>query len=304
MYDEPFADSSQIPTYLVSRFAREQVTVALTGDGGDELFGGYNRHVLAPRLWEQMRKVPRPLRAMAGSPLGRVPPQVWSGAARLMHRRAQPRFGASLHKALNVAATATTFDEIYGSFRDEWSFAGSPVPDGEGGLPFDLDLGRQAANAARMMYCDAVTYLPDDVLCKVDRASMAVSLETRVPFLDDRVAEVAARIPLSMKIRDGRGKYILRKLLDRYVPSALVDRPKAGFAVPVGEWIRGPLRGWAEELLDPRSLRAAGWFDADAVSARWSRHLSGREDATAALWAVLMFQAWLREQTTANAAAA
>jgi asparagine synthase (glutamine-hydrolysing) len=151
---------------------------------------------------------------------------------------------------------------------------------------------------------DHLSYLPDDVLCKVDRASMAVGLETRVPFLDHRVAEVAARIPLSMKIRDGRGKAILRKLLDRHVPRHLVDRPKAGFALPVGEWLKGPLRSWAEELLDARSLRADGWFDAEAVGARWRNHLSGREDATAALWSVLMFQAWLREQRVDNAAAA
>jgi asparagine synthase (glutamine-hydrolysing) len=154
------------------------------------------------------------------------------------------------------------------------------------------------------MYCDAVSYLPDDILCKVDRASMAVGLETRVPFLDHRVAEAAARIPLAMKIREGRGKYILRKLLDRYVPRQLVDRPKAGFAVPVREWIKGPLRGWAEELLDPRRMRIEGWFDDDAVSARWRDHLNGRHEATAALWSVLMFQAWLREQDTANAVAA
>jgi asparagine synthase (glutamine-hydrolysing) len=154
------------------------------------------------------------------------------------------------------------------------------------------------------MYCDAVSYLPDDILCKVDRASMAVALETRVPFLDHRVAEVAARIPLSMKIREGRGKCILRKLLDRYVPRELVERPKTGFAVPVGEWIKGPLRDWAQELLDERKMRIEGWFDADVVNARWQDHLSGRRDSTAALWAVLMFQAWLHEQQAVSAVAA
>ena len=162
----------------------------------------------------------------------------------------------------------------------------------------------ERAEGSRAWDVDGNSYLPDDVLCKVDRASMGVSLETRVPFLDHRVAEVAARIPLSMKIRDGRGKAILCKLLHLYVPRHLVDRPKAGFAVPVGEWLKGPLRGWAEELLDPRSMRADGSFDAGAVGLRWRNHLSGREDATAALWSVLMFQAWLREQRGANAAAA
>ena len=305
MYDEPFADSSQIPTYLVSRFAREQVTVALTGDGGDELFGGYNRHVLGPRLWQNMQKVPRPLRSVAGSSLGRLPSQLWTSAAGLLPGRRHPHLGARMQKALNVAASASSVDDVYRSFLDEWSFASPPVVGaGNEELPFDLDVGDGAPDAVRMMYCDAVSYLPDDILCKVDRASMAVGLETRVPFLDHRVAEAAARIPLATKIREGRSKYILRKLLDRYVPRQLVDRPKAGFAVPVGEWIKGPLRGWAEELLDPRRMRIEGWLDDDAVSARWRDHLNGRHEATAALWSVLMFQAWLREQDTANAVAA
>jgi asparagine synthase (glutamine-hydrolysing) len=151
------------------------------------------------------------------------------------------------------------------------------------------------------MCCDARSYLPDDILCKVDRASMAVALETRVPFLDHRVAEVAARIPLSMKIRNGRGKLILRNLLNRHVPRNLVERPKTGFAVPVGEWIKGPLREWAEGLLDPRSLQQEGWFESDVVTARWRDHLAGRRDSTAALWAILMFQAWLREQKAERA---
>ena len=154
------------------------------------------------------------------------------------------------------------------------------------------------------MYSDAVSYLPDDILCKVDRASMAVSLETRIPFLDHRVAGLAARLPIHMKVGNGGGKLILRKLLDRYVPRGLVDRPKAGFAIPVGQWMRKPLRDWAEDLLDPRSLSAEGWFDADMVTARWKAHLNGREDAAGALWSVLMFQAWLREQAMPSAAAA
>jgi asparagine synthase (glutamine-hydrolysing) len=154
------------------------------------------------------------------------------------------------------------------------------------------------------MYCDAVTYLPDDILCKVDRASMAVSLETRVPFLDHRVAELAARIPLSMKIRDGRGKSVVRKLLHGLVPRDLVERPKAGFAIPVGEWIKGPLRLWAEDLLDARGLRQAGWFDPELVRRRWDDHLSGRRDSTEALWAILMFQAWLKEKSGSSFVAA
>ncbi|MEO5613203.1 MAG: asparagine synthase C-terminal domain-containing protein, partial [Sphingomicrobium sp.] len=189
------------------------------------------------------------------------------------------------------------FDELYASFLDEWSFEQSPVHGGEGaGAGWDMALSDQAPDTLRMMYCDAVSYLPDDILCKVDRASMAVSLETRVPFLDHRVAELAARIPLHMKVRGGTGKHILRKLLHREVPRALIDRPKAGFGIPVGEWLKGPLRPWAEDLLDPARMGQEGWFDAAIVQRRWLDHVSGRRDSTPALWALLMFQAWLRAQ--------
>jgi asparagine synthase (glutamine-hydrolysing) len=279
---------------LVSRFAREQVTVALTGDGGDELFAGYNRHFAAPRLWQQLQRVPQSLRAVTGSPLGRLPSRLWSDVARLVPGRHQPHIGGKVQKALRVAASAGSFDEVYCSFLDEWSHERSPVLGGKGAQAgFDLNVGPGTSDAVRMMYCDAVSYLPDDILAKVDRASMAVALETRVPFLDHRVAELAARIPLDLKIRDGRGKHILRKLLYSLVPRDLVDRPKAGFGVPVGEWIKGPLRPWAEDLLDPGLIRGQGWFDADTITARWRQHLSGQRDSTPALWAVLMFQSWL-----------
>jgi asparagine synthase (glutamine-hydrolysing) len=305
MYDEPFADSSQIPTHLVSHFAREQVTVALTGDGGDELFAGYNRHFAAPRLWQHLRRVPQPLRAVSGSSLGKVPSQFWSGVGRVLPGRRPGHFGGKVQKALRVAASARNFDEVYCSFLDEWSSEPSPVlGGGDDDLRFDLDIGVDAPDAVRMMYCDGVSYLPDDILAKVDRASMAVALETRVPFLDHRVAELAARIPLDMKVRGGRGKHILRELLYGMVPRELVERPKAGFGIPVGQWIKGPLRPWAEELLDPGRLRAEGWFDAQAVSRRWRDHLSGVRESTPALWAILMFQAWLDAERGSAAAAA
>ena len=289
MYDEPFADSSQIPTHLVSRFAREQVKVALSGDGGDELFAGYNRHVMAPDLWRRLRMLPRAVRALAGPPLSKLPPALWN-AAPGAHA---PNFGAKVQKALRIAGGARTFDEVYESFLDEWALEPSPVLGArKTDNRFDMDLAVGAPDTLRMMYCDAVTYLPDDILCKVDRASMAVSLESRVPFLDHRVAELASRIPLSMKIRDGQGKYILRKLLHRQAPAALFDRPKAGFGIPVGEWIKGPLRPWAEELLDRDRLSREGFFDANAVDRRWRQHLSGQRESAPAIWAVLMFQAW------------
>jgi asparagine synthase (glutamine-hydrolysing) len=296
MYDEPFADSSQIPTFLVSRFAREQVTVALTGDGGDELFAGYNRHFAAPQIWQQLRKLPKPLRSAIGSPLSRLPSQFWHSAAGLLPGRRRPHLGGKIQKGLRVAGSVSNFDQLYSSFLDEWSFEESPVRGGEGEAGWDMDCADQAPDTVRMMYCDAVSYLPDDILCKVDRASMAVSLETRVPFLDHRVAELAARIPLDMKVRGGTGKHILRTLLQQEVPRALIERPKAGFGIPVGEWMKGPLRPWVEDLLDPARMAGEGWFDAGIVQRRWQDHLNGRRDSTPALWALLMFQAWLREQ--------
>ena len=305
MYDEPFADSSQIPTFLVSRFAREQVKVALTGDGGDELFGGYNRYVTAPQLWQQLRRLPQPLRSAIGSPLSRLSSQFWNGAVWLLPGRRRPHLGGKIQKGLRVAGSVRDLDELYASFLDEWSFEDSPVRGGDGAAPdWDMDIGHDAPDVLRMMYCDAVSYLPGDILCKVDRASMAVSLETRVPYLDHRVAELAARIPLQMKVRSGRGKHILRELLYREVPRELFDRPKVGFAVPVGEWIRGPLRSWAEDLLDTSRMAGEGWFDPAIVQRRWRDHLSGQRDSTPALWAVLMFQSWLREQRQPLSAAA
>ena len=306
IYDEPFADSSQIPTYLVSRFARQQVKVALTGDGGDELFGGYVRHFAAPDLWRRARRLPRPLRSAAGATLGRIPSSFWNAAREILPGQAQPHFGAKMQKATQVLGSAGSFDDVYASFLDEWSVEGrSPVRGGEEiEMPFDLEVGMPAPDALRVMYCDAISYLPDDILCKVDRASMAVSLEARVPFLDHRVAEIAARIPLGLKLRDGFGKHIIRELLYRHVPRELFDRPKTGFAVPVAEWIKGPLRGWAEDLLDERRMTDEGWFDPALIQRRWRDHLSGRRSSPQALWAVLMFQSWLRQENTAVAAAA
>jgi asparagine synthase (glutamine-hydrolysing) len=295
MYDEPFGDSSQIPTHLVSRFARKQVTVALTGDGGDELFGGYNRHILAPQIWKQLRRLPRPLRVLGGAWTSHLSSSFWSRAAELFGRGGSPNFGSKVQKGLRLLGSARSCYDIYESFLDEWSQERSPVQGGAFGPErFNLSIVSGAPEAVQMMACDAVTYLPDDILCKVDRASMAVSLETRVPFLDHRVAEFAARIPLSMKIHGGLGKKILRDLLYREAPRSLFERPKAGFGVPVGEWIKGPLRPWAEDLLNPRSMAMEGWFDPQIVQRRWRDHLNGRRDSTPALWTVLMFQAWYR----------
>lgn len=299
MYDEPFADSSQVPTYLVSRFAKGDVTVALTGDGGDELFGGYNRHVLGPALWDRLAPVPAAIRAL-GRPLGAFPQRWWE----LLVRSGPKGTGAArIARGLRVATSARNADDVYRAFTDEWAFEQNPVL-GAAAIPGpELNL-KGAAAAERMMLGDALGYLPDDILCKVDRASMAVSLETRVPFLDHHVAAVAARVPLGMKISGGKGKVIVRKLLNRYVPPSLTDRPKAGFGIPVGEWLRGPLKPWADDLLSEARLRRTGIFDVGAVRRRYLAHQSGHRDSTAALWSVLMFESWLEAQPTGLAQAA
>jgi asparagine synthase (glutamine-hydrolysing) len=304
MYDEPFADSSQIPTYLVSRFARDEVTVAITGDGGDELFGGYNRYLGTALAWSYFSRLPAPARKVLGTSIGKMPPGGWNALVQLLPGgRGQPaHFGDKVRKTFRTMGNASSLEDLFASLVHEWGEGAGPVlglDPSELQDPIDLDLGVAAPDAVRMMYGDATSFLPDDVLCKVDRASMAVSLETRAPFLDHRLAELAARIPLSMKIRGNRGKLILRRLLYRQAPAALFERPKKGFMVPVGEWIRGALRPWAEELLDERRLSEEGFFDAAQVRARWHDHLSGRRDAKFELWSVLMFQAWLDQHRSA-----
>ncbi len=300
MYDEPFADSSQIATHLVSRLAREHVTVALSGDGGDELFGGYNRYLSTARLWAYLEPFPLSVRAAIGGLLASFPPTIWNTLiAALPTGRRPAHFGSQVQKAFATVRDARTLEDVVARFLDDWNGAGSPVLPAAP-LPerckFDLALGPKAPDVIRMMYSDAVSYLPDDILCKIDRAAMAVSLETRVPFLDHRVAEIAAKIPLSMKIRGGSGKLILKRLLHRHAPKMLFDRPKVGFAVPVGEWIKGPLREWAEDLLDPATISSEGYWDATMIAERWRLHLAGGRDSAQALWTVLMFQAWKRAQ--------
>lgn len=295
MYDEPFADSSQIPTYLVSRLAREHVTVALSGDGGDELFAGYNRYLGTARAWGQIKRLPQPARRMLGGLLESVPPAAWNGLVRALPSGQRPaHFGNRVRKAFATMSSARNLDDLVAHFLDEWDVNSPVLPPASlaDESAYDMALAPGAPDITRMMYCDTTSYLPDDILCKVDRAAMATSLETRVPYLDHRVAEFAARIPVSMQVRGTTGKTILRQILYRHAPPALFDRPKAGFAVPVGEWIRGPLRDWAETLLDEQRLREGGYFDPAMVGKRWRSHLSGERDSTQALWSILMFEAW------------
>lgn len=295
MFDEPFGDSSQIPTYLVSRFAREQVTVALSGDGGDELFAGYGRHREALRVWNRLRRVPLGARRAAAAAAARAPFALWTAADALMGASRRSLFSGKIHKGLELAANVRSFDQLYSAYLDQWPAGGPPVLDGGADAPgFPLDLGFAAPDAVRMTYCDACSYLPDDILCKIDRATMAVSLEARVPFLDHRVAEIAAHIPMSMKLGPGGGKLILRRLLGRHVPEALFERPKSGFSMPLGDWLRGDLRDWAEDLLDARRMREDGYFDVARVHGRWHELLDRKRNAASGIWAILMFQSWLQ----------
>jgi asparagine synthase (glutamine-hydrolysing) len=301
-YDEPFADSSQIPTLLVSRLAKQHVTVSLSGDGGDELFAGYNRHVLGERLWRRLRPIPRPMRQLAARAITAVRPDVWErsiAATGLLRSRqiSSKRIGANLHKLAEVLGVADA-DGVYTQLVSHWKDPERVVIGGSEPPSLIRDEGAWARTRSfteRMMYLDLVTYLPDDILVKVDRASMAVGLEARVPLLDPRVVEFAWQLPLHQKLRDGRGKWALREVLYRYVPRAMIDRPKWGFGVPIDEWLRGPLRDWAEALLDPRRLRDDGFFDVARVRALFDAHQSRRADWQYHLWDVLMFQAWYHD---------
>ena len=301
MYDEPFADSSQIPTFLVSQLARKHVTVSLSGDGGDELFGGYNRYFWGRRIWQKLRLIPSPARKAFARLLTAVPPDSWDSVFRLAApvlpsgmRQTTP--GYRLHKLAGILSVSSPA-EMYRRLISQWQDPSELIADAE--HPTINSDGSGAGELRdftdRMMYVDLVSYLPDDILAKVDRASMATSLEAREPLLDHRLIELAWRLPLDMKIRDGKGKHLLRKVLYRYVPQSLIERPKMGFGVPIDEWLRGPLRGWAEELLSEPRLRREGYFNPATVRRVWDEHLSGRRNMQYQLWIVLMFQAWLAE---------
>jgi asparagine synthase (glutamine-hydrolysing) len=306
MYDEPFADSSQIPTHLVCRAARHYVTVALSGDAGDELFGGYNRYFWGPRIWRRLGWLPDPVRHALGAVINAVPVAAWDALSRpvnafLTGGKGISGAGDKAHKLAARLHGVRNLDDLYLSLVSEWQdpaqvvrgAAGGPVVEPRSLLDDPVPATGVAHSPLRMMYRDSLTYLPDDILCKVDRAAMAVSLETRMPFLDHRVAELAWRLPLEMKILGNQGKLALRQVLYKHVPRELIDRPKAGFGIPVGQWLRGPLRPWAESLLDERRLHSEGYFHTVPIRQKWIEHSTGARDHTAALWAVLMFQAWL-----------
>jgi asparagine synthase (glutamine-hydrolysing) len=307
LYDEPFADSSQIPTFLVAELARRDVTVSLSGDGGDELFAGYNRYFVGRRVWDRVAHIPRWLRSAAAAALLAPTPQSWdrvfSLIAPLLPQKAQMQLpGDKLHKLARMLTLPSTEAFYLGlvSLIDEPG--GIAVQGTEArSMLAQADRWPTLSNLTeRMMFFDLVSYLPDDILVKVDRAAMGVGLETRVPLLDHRVVEFAWRLPLSMKVRAGHGKHILRQVLYRHVPQALVERPKMGFGVPIDAWLRGPLRDWAEALLDPARLARDGYLRPQPVRQKWNEHQSGRRNWSYWLWTVLMFQAWLEAQATAR----
>ncbi len=307
LYDEPFSDSSQIPTFLVSQLAREHVTVSLSGDAGDELFCGYNRYHMTAKFWKKVNAGPLPLRRLAARGLTNVPVQSWNRMASSVARflPASLRYadlGDKLHKGAEAIARPS-LDALYLGLVSHWDNPASVVIGAT--EPSTLLTGNAPPLSGldgiqRMMALDLLTYLPDDILVKVDRAAMNVSLETRVPFLDHRVVEFAWRLPQSVKLRDGVTKWALRQVLYKYVPRALIERPKMGFGVPIGDWLRGPLRDWAETLLDASRLRDEGFFQPAQVRNKWEGFLSGRGDWEYHVWDVLMFQAWLENQNEAR----
>lgn len=295
LYAEPFADSSQIPTYLVSQLARQHVTVSLSGDAGDELFCGYTRYQMTAQMWGKLQRVPKPLRRAAAAAITAVPPRTLDAMGRWLN---VSRLGDKLHKGAALLGKQSVA-ELYRGLVSHW-----PDPDAvvlgshepatalSGSQPALAGLGQ----VERMMALDLMGYLPDDILAKVDRAAMGVSLETRVPFLDHRVVELAWSLPLAYKLRNGVTKWPLREVLYRHVPRELIERPKMGFGVPIDQWLRGPLRDWAETLLDESRLRQEGFFNPAPIRQKWAEHLSGQRNWQYHLWDVLMFQAWLDAQ--------
>lgn len=281
IYDEPFADSSQLPTYIVARLAKQHVTVSLSGDGGDELFGGYNRYIWTEQVWRYLRLCPKPLRKALAAIIHQVPTNAWDKITPSSTKINAP--GEKIHKLARVCC-ANNLPELYQLLQTQW-----PV------TPNFTNSHQELLNTdftSNMMYADTMQYLPDDILVKVDRAAMAVSLETRMPFLDHHVLEYAWSLPMDLKIRNKQNKWIVRQILNRYVPNHLFERPKMGFGVPIHTWMRGSLREWAEDLLSKTMLNKHNILDKQAIDKKWQQHVTGTHDWQHHLWTVLMFQSW------------
>jgi asparagine synthase (glutamine-hydrolysing) len=299
IYDEPFADASQIPTFLVAEMTRRHVAVALSGDGGDEVFGGYNRYLQLRHLLASLERLPRGASRALAAALRGVPIGAWTALGRFLPNGARERLGGLSRLGDRAHKLAFAIEggsgDFYRRIVSHWWDAQDLVLGGAAPSFLADDPGAAAfigERAERLQYFDTLTYLSEDILTKLDRASMAVSLEARVPLLDHRVVAFSWRLPSAWKARPGAGKYLLRRVLDRYVPSELIDRPKAGFAAPIDSWLRGPLRDWAEALIDPARLRREGLLAIEPIHQRWREHQSGRRFWQYPLWNVLMFQAW------------
>ena len=289
MYDEPFSDISAIPTYLVSQFARDHITVALSGDGGDEMLGGYNRHIQGPKAWKHMNMMPRFSRNMIARFLQRIPVKNWNQMV-----PQKPQFGTHMHKLAHVLSVSSQND-LYEGFLRQWN--DPPMQDhvtAETKIKIKIKNKQSLSFAERMMFADTVFYLPHNVLTKVDRASMAASLEVRSPLLDPRIYSYVWRLPHTLKIRKNKGKWLLRKVLERHVPNDLFERPKQGFSIPVGQWLRTDLKDWAEDLLNETTLKQDGFLNPKLIRQTWIEHMNGYGNHATKLWTVLMFQAWLK----------
>ncbi|MBL4601818.1 MAG: asparagine synthase (glutamine-hydrolyzing) [Emcibacteraceae bacterium] len=298
LYDEPFADSSQIPTYLVSKMAKEHVTVSLSGDAGDELFCGYNRYVMTHNLWAKLSKIPRPIRSLCAFFMTLVSVKTWNNINKIIPTKFKmANLGDKMHKAANVLTTKTV-SELYKGLVSTWNKPDEIVINSKEPLTALNDPKRTpnlTNDVEKMMAIDTISYLPDDILAKVDRASMGVSLEGRIPFLNHKVVEFAWTLPLEYKLRGGITKWCLKEVLYKHVPKSIMERPKMGFGVPIDEWLRGPLKEWAEKLIDESRLKKEGFFEPKIIQKVWQEHQSGKRNWQHKIWAILMFQLWYEE---------
>jgi len=299
IYDEPFSDSSQIPTFLVSQLAKKHVKVAFSGDGADELFCGYNRYLISEKYWNILNSIPFFLRKLFASGIKSIPPHYWNKfSSYFLDSFKYHNFGSKMYKGADVLNAKTTHD-LYFRLCSHWQNPTEVVTNSkEPGtlLTKHKPQLNNLNNQQQMMALDFITYLPDDILVKVDRAAMASSLETRMPFLDHKLIDYVWKIPHSLKFKNGQGKWILKKILNKYLPKNLTERPKMGFGIPIDIWLRGQLRDWAENLLDEKKLEQEGYFNSNLIRQKWKEHLSEKKNNQFQLWNVLMFQAWLENQ--------
>ena len=292
IFDEPFADSSQIPMYLVSKVAKAKVTVCLSGDGGDELFGGYNRYLIASKFWSKISKMPGPAKGMLTYLIKNIKPQSWDKISNLFYKNKYSNFGFKLHKGADTLESEN-IDDLYFNLISTIKKPSEWLIDSEEYSSPNYNFNPQISGIERMMIKDLTGYLPTDILTKVDRTTMSTSLEARTPFLDKEIVKFALSLPLEYKIRSETGKSVLRDVLYKYVPRNMIERPKMGFGFPLEEWMRGELRAWCESLLNENKLKEDGYFNYKLIREKWNEHLTGNTDWHHQLWNVLIFQAWL-----------